>query len=137
MPRPRLVDVHVRNAVSKALHAYFSANEQASKRIKKTAFAKGLGISRPALYTYLSGDATPSSEVLSKLVAVPGISIEGFRGPLTPDDFPRPSAPTRSIPMQQSLPFETPVILENEDLRIGVERKPAGVLEVTVKLKLA
>lgn len=137
MPRPRLVDVHVRNAVSKALRTYFSADEGAHKRIKKTAFAKELGISRPALYTYLNGDATPSSEVLAKLVAVPGISIEGFQGPLTRDDFPRPSPPTGSLPIQQSLPFETPVILENEDLRIGVERKPAGLLEVTVKLKIA
>ena len=136
MPRPRTVDLLVRQTVAHELRRYFS-----QPRTSKASLAKRLGISRQALYTYVSASSTPSAEVLARLALIEGISLffHGKRfdpGPLT--------STTRAEQLsveaenaQYDLPFDTPIVIigTNQTLSVEIRRKDAGVVEVAVQLK--
>ena len=133
--RPRVIDSEVRKQVSHELGKFL-----VDKRISRTAFAKRAGISRASLHEYLRGARTPSPETLEKLIVDGGIPLQLFNlKTVTPEDFPTRPQQSKPEPVQAELPFEEPVFLESENrnVTIGVERKEAGSLQLTVNIKVA
>lgn len=131
MPRPRTVDLLVRQAVAKELNRFF-----AQSRTSKAVLAKRLGISRQALYTYTSGTSTPSAEVLARLASIEGIRLY-FHGKRFD---PGPSNPTdeqSSASKQWDLPFDTPILLTGDTgpVRVEIVRKQTGVVELAIQLR--
>jgi transcriptional regulator with XRE-family HTH domain len=136
MPRPRTVDLLVRQTVAQELRRYFS-----QPRTSKASLAKRLGISRQALYTYVSASSTPSAEVLARLASVEGIRLS-FHGKRFDPGPTASAARTESLNVeaenaQYDLPFDTPIVIigTNQALSVEIRRKDAGVVEVAVQLK--
>jgi len=136
MARPRTVDLIVRQTVACELRRFFSQS-----RTSKANLAKRLGISRQALYTYVSASSTPSAEVLARLASIEGIRLffHGKRFDPGPTAF---TAGTESLDgkaesVQYDLPFDTPIIITgtNQAISVEIRRKDAGVVEVAVRLK--
>ena len=136
MPRPRTVDLLVRQTVARELRRFFSQT-----RTSKASLAKRLGISRQALYTYISASSTPSAEVLARLASVEGIGLCFYGRRFDP-------GPTVSIARTESVdrqaddpqyhfPFDTPIVITgtNQAVSVEIRRKDAGVVEVAVQLK--
>jgi transcriptional regulator with XRE-family HTH domain len=136
MPRTRTVDLLVRQTVARELRRYFS-----QPRTSKAGLAKRLGISRQALYTYISASSTPSGEVLARLASIEGIALF-FHGKRFD---PGPTASTASTGSldgeaenaQYDLPFDTPIIITgtNQAVSVEIRRKDPGVVEVAVQLR--
>ena len=124
----------MRKKVSLELGKFLSDNN-----IKKTAFVKRTKISRASLYEYLKGNRTPSPETLEKLI-VGGVPLRLFQEKtVTRQDFPARPQGSKPQPIQRKIPFEEPVFLESENrnVTIGMERKEAGSLQLTVNIKVA
>ena len=98
--------------------------------------ARELRVSRQSIYDYRDGKRTPSCEQLAKLLGLRGFSVKIGGKMLKPEDFPK-RAPVPQYE-QQELAFE-PMTLESEgrNLKIGVKSTRGGVLEFTVRIKLA
>lgn len=134
MPRPRTVDLVVRQTVAHELRRFFS-----QPRTSKASLAKRLGISRQALYTYLSASSTPSAEVLARLALIEGINLffHGKRfdpGPATPAAAKEPLEGEKA---QYELVFDKPVIVNGTSQAVSVEirRRGVGVVEVAFQVK--
>jgi transcriptional regulator with XRE-family HTH domain len=136
MARPRTVDLLVRQSVAQELRRFFSQS-----RTSKAGLAKRLGISRQALYTYISASSTPSAEVLARLALIEGISLffHGKRFDAGPTVFAVRSETLEGVGdnPQYDLPFDTPIVITgtNQAISVEIRRKDAGVVEVAVRLK--
>jgi transcriptional regulator with XRE-family HTH domain len=138
MSRTPFVNHEVRRELCGQLRQYFSDH----KRLKKSALAKDLGISRAALYRYFHGDSTPSPEVLARFLDLPGISLTLGGRRILPAELRSPQQPTAPAAFQYPLPFDVPVYVESgvQDVTLGIIRKNPGsapTLEFTVEIKLA
>jgi transcriptional regulator with XRE-family HTH domain len=136
MPRPRTVDLLVRQTVARELRRFFSQS-----RTSKASLAKRLGISRQALYTYVSASSTPSAEVLARLASIEGIGLF-FQGRRFDPGPTLSTAKTESLDgaaenVQYDLPFDTPIVITgtNQAVSVEIRRKDAGVVEVAVRLR--
>jgi len=136
MARKPFADREVQRELCAQLRAYLDK----PPRQNKTALAKQLGISRAALYQYRKGETTPSTEILIKLLSLPGIKITLAGRTFAPSDFRPVEERPKVEPLQFDLPFDMPVYIDAEaqDLTIGIIRRGprrAGSLEFTVEIK--
>ena len=127
--RRQIVDLEVRNGLSSALKLYFK-----SANVSKAEFARRWKINPQMLYRYLNGTATPSTEVLAKLVRVPDLAIPFAQRVLRLEDFPLKSTPPKGMEVQLDLDFDQPLNLRlgGQSLTVAVVRRPNGRLEVTL-----
>jgi len=90
------------------------------------------------LHRYLRGTATPSLEALARLVMVPGVDVVPFGKALSSADLKTPpKQPSKFI--QQELPFEAPLRLEDDarKLFVSAENKESGYVDVTLRIRIA
>jgi hypothetical protein len=91
------------------------------------------------LYRYLNASATPSTEVLARLVRVPGLKLPFAGRILMPQDIPLKSQKGHKIDLQLELDFDQPltVRLGDRDLSVAVVRRPHGRLEIRLDVSSA
>lgn len=132
--RPRVVDLEVRKTVSSELRSHLG-----SPGTSKSGFAREWKISRQMLYRYLNGTATPSTEVMGKLVRVPGLGLKLAGKLLRPEDFPEKPVKVDGAGVQMALDFDEPltVALGPQNLTMAVIRKPNGRIEIRLDVTSA
>ena len=132
--RPRLVDLEVRGSVSSELKRYFDTPGRS-----KAEFARQWKISRVMLHRYLKGDATPSVEVLAKLVDVPGLDLRFAGKPLKREDLRQKPVRVEAPTAQLTLGFDEPltVTLGPQNLTLTVTRKPDERVEIRLDVSTA
>lgn len=130
--RPKILNSQARLAVTRGLERYLADNPGLSG----ARLAKHLGVSRQAVSRYITGNATPSAEVLAKLVEIPGISLPFAGRNLNSQDFPQ--ARPRIVPKQLDLLAEQPFQLRspNEELDARFKKTAAGFLEIRMKIRV-
>jgi hypothetical protein len=124
-------NLEVRNAVALALTEYFKSAEES-----KAGFARRWEINQHMLYRYLKATATPSTEVLAKLVRVPGLELPFAGRILKPQDVPLRPRKNKGTDLQLDLDFDQPLTVKmgDQDLTVAVVRRPNGRLEIRLDM---
>ncbi len=132
--RPKLVDLEVRASVSSELKRYFDRPGES-----KADFARRWNISRVMLHRYLKGVATPSPEVLAKLLDVPGLDLRLAGKRLKREDFPQKPVRVETPAVQLALDFDEAltVTLGPQNLTVTVTRRPAERVEIRLDVSTA
>jgi hypothetical protein len=132
--RRKIADLEVRRAVSSGLRNYFQSGEA-----RKAEFARQWKINPQMLYRYLNGSATPSTEVLARLVRVPGLSLPFAGKSLRPEDVPLRGTVGKSAGVQLKLGFEEPLkaILGDQRVSVTAVRQPSGSVEIKLEVSSA
>jgi DNA-binding phage protein len=98
--------------------------------------AADLGISRQRLQRYLDRKATPHSDLLLLAMKKWGIKLRCFEVEFSENAF-REKTAEALLPAPQASLFDEPLSLRNDRLQVRLARKPAGVLKISLEVKLA
>jgi transcriptional regulator with XRE-family HTH domain len=139
MGRKKFLDKVVRAELSSCLVEYL---RQKPEKTPATMAAE-VGVSRSAIYTYLRSQATPSPEILQRLLSLSGMSltIGGRQIGAQQITNRQPKQVPIAKTIQGDLPFDLPVYIDKEtgNLTLGIVRRLPGSedrLEFTVELRI-
>lgn len=97
--------------------------------------AADLGITRQRLQNYLERKATPHSDLLLLAMKKWGIKLRCFEVEFSESAF-REKTAEELLPAPQLSLFDEPLSLRNDRLEVRLARKPAGVLKISLEVKL-